>query len=210
MPRPPFDAANSQFAVAQGNAGPNVTAIGNAQQALANAQKNVGSVGQQAAASLASDQTTLKNAQQSLDNAQKNLTATEQQVTAALAADQNAVQSAQNALLAQQATVTSGAPLQQQQLAQAQNALNSAQIARDAACNLSNHNNSQAGCNVANANCQHRADRRPNGAGADPADASPGIAVVGTQPRTPSKLHRTQQLPTAPSSNPPVWPPSRQ
>jgi HlyD family secretion protein len=50
-----------------------------------------------------------------------------------------------------QAVAAAGTPLQQQQLAQARNALYAAQVQRDAACNLADTRNSQAGCNAANA-----------------------------------------------------------
>ncbi len=126
-------------------------AVANAQTALSNAQKNYNSVQAQIVASTQADQVALQNAQQSLNNAKQNQASTAQQVAAALQADATAVQNAQRAFQNTQATLAAGTPVQQQQLAQANNDLNTAQISRDAACNLGNHANSQAGCDAANA-----------------------------------------------------------
>jgi HlyD family secretion protein len=143
------------LANAQANAGSVQDEVAKAeaadQTAVANAQQNADAVRGQVAASTKADQVAVQNAQASLANSQQALTTTQQQVQAALAADQTAVQNAQQALQHAQAVTAAGTPVQQQQLAQAKNALNTAQIQRDAACNLADARNSQAGCNAANA-----------------------------------------------------------
>ncbi|HEY8744115.1 MAG TPA: biotin/lipoyl-binding protein, partial [Chloroflexota bacterium] len=144
------NAGSVQNEVAKGEAA-DQTAIANAQTALANAQKNVTAVQAQIAASTQADQVALQNAQQAVSTAQQNLTSSQQQIAAALQTDATAVQNAQQSLQHAQAVAAAGTPVQQQQLAQAKNALNTAQIQRDAACNLADARNSQAGCNAANA-----------------------------------------------------------
>ncbi len=139
-----------QNEVARGEAA-DQTSISNAQTALANAQKNAAAVQAQIAASTQADQVALQNAQQGVSTAQQNLTSSQQQIAAALQSDTTAVRNAQQSLQHAQAVAATGTPLQQQQLAQAKNALNTSQIQRDAACNLADARNSQAGCNAANA-----------------------------------------------------------
>jgi HlyD family secretion protein len=143
-------AGNVQNEAAKGEAA-DQTAIANAQSALAGAQKNAASVQAQVAASTQADQVALQNAEQGVITAQQNLKSGQQQIAVALQADTTAVQNAQQSLQHAQAVASAGTPVQQQQLAQAKNALNTAQIQRDAACNLSDARNSQAGCNAANA-----------------------------------------------------------
>jgi HlyD family secretion protein len=121
------------------------------QTALGNAQQNLASMQAQIAANTAADRVSVQNALQALTNAQQNLTPVQQQITAALQTDTTAVQNAQQSLQHAQAVAAAGTPVQQQQLAQVKNALNTAQIQRDAACNLADSRNSQAGCNAANA-----------------------------------------------------------